>query len=192
MYKGQLTGFPEEVVEKMLDSQVLYGNPRNAIVFEENIYAGGNTGFDWEETTEGWVFWNDVIYNKSFDVFFKRYPKSSGQQIQSTSVYPKVMMVSDEPITETKKGIRMIVFHYQPNAKSPYFVYVGVDNIKEIKESDMSIASFKYAKDIEPEPDDFPAELQVILDEKANNNNHIDLDAYAKGLLDCYNKLVKK
>ena len=34
-------------------------------------------GFSWEDTTEGHNFWNNVVRNKKFDVFFERYPKVS-------------------------------------------------------------------------------------------------------------------
>lgn len=37
-----------------------------------------------------------------------------------------------------------------------------------------------------------PEIVQSLLDKKANTNNTIDLDAYANGLLDCYNELNKK
>lgn len=191
MYKGQLTGFPEEVVEKMLDRQVEQGNPRDVKVFEEYVCAGSNTGFDWEDTTEGYAFWMNVIDNKSFEIFFERYPKSDSQQTESALSSPKVMLVSNEPFSNINRGKERVVFHYQSNIEYPYFAY-STDSLDNVKESNMTYSSWRYAKDIEPEPDDFPAELQVILDEKANNNNHIDLDAYANGLLDCYNKLVKK
>ena len=36
----------------------------------------------------------------------------------------------------------------------------------------------------------FPSILQPILDQKADNNNTIDLNAYALGLLDCYQDLT--
>lgn len=75
MYKGELTGFPIEVVEKMLEYQVKQGNPKNVIVFENlstcDVVAGG---FDWEKTTEGREFWEAVIADRFFGLFFEMYP----------------------------------------------------------------------------------------------------------------------
>lgn len=40
--------------------------------------------------------------------------------------------------------------------------------------------------------EEFPQCLQQLLDDKAESNNRIDLDAYANGVLDCYNMLNDK
>lgn len=34
-------------------------------------------GFDWADTDEGYTFWYEVIFQRNFDVFFKRYPKDN-------------------------------------------------------------------------------------------------------------------
>lgn len=48
MYKGQLEGFPKEIVERMLECQVEQGNSRDVSIFEENRdrdkLRGGLTG----------------------------------------------------------------------------------------------------------------------------------------------------
>ena len=75
-FKGQIEGFPQEVVEKMLERQVEQGNPKDVTIFEKDrciIKSGG--GFSWSETPEGINFWGDVITYKNFDKFFKVYPK---------------------------------------------------------------------------------------------------------------------
>lgn len=77
-YKGRITDFPEEVVEKMLEYQEKQGNLRDVSVFEKYPCSASPLGFDWDktdETLEGWDFWFDVIMNKKFDLFFRRYPK---------------------------------------------------------------------------------------------------------------------
>jgi hypothetical protein len=75
-YKGQLVGFPPEVVEKMLDRQSEQGNDRDANVFECNLASGREKGgFTWKETIERHEFWGNVIYDRNFDLFFERYPK---------------------------------------------------------------------------------------------------------------------
>ena len=76
-YKGELKGFPHEVVEKMLDYQEEHGNERDVSVFEgmrRTLSFDG--GFNWDETIEGHIFWDNVISYKNFDLFFERYPKS--------------------------------------------------------------------------------------------------------------------
>lgn len=75
-YGGEIADFPIEIVEKMLEYQVLQGNPRDVSVFEKcNVNSRRGFGFDWETTDDGHYFWNDVINNKNFALFFDRYPK---------------------------------------------------------------------------------------------------------------------
>lgn len=72
--KGDLKGFPKEIIARMLDYQVEQGYLRNTRAFEK-YKAVKYGGFEWSETKEGWEFWNEVINNKNFDYFFERYPK---------------------------------------------------------------------------------------------------------------------
>jgi hypothetical protein len=75
---GELEGFPQEVIDKMLERQVEQGNSRDIQVFKHYKFAGKpNGGFDWHKTIEGSVFWNKVIADKKFDIFFDRYPKNN-------------------------------------------------------------------------------------------------------------------
>ena len=75
-YKGEIAGFPVEVVEKMFDYQVKQGNPRNVKLFEINNCAPSlSGGFTWDDTTEGYDFWSDVIIHKNFERFFEKYPE---------------------------------------------------------------------------------------------------------------------
>lgn len=76
MYKERLEGFPEEIVEKMLDHQVEQGNPRNIAVFERNASSNRtHEGFDWEKTKENHNFWDKIIHGHDFTHFFNLYPK---------------------------------------------------------------------------------------------------------------------
>ena len=71
MYKGELQGFPKEVVDKMLERQ-LEQRERNPAVFERYAAAGAVAGgFDWDKTPEGQSFWDKVIRNRNFNLFFK-------------------------------------------------------------------------------------------------------------------------
>jgi len=76
MYKGGLTGFPKEIVEKMLEHQVKQGNKKDVTVFENDITSSSlNKGFNWSAASEGRTFWSDVVLNKKFKLFFDKYPK---------------------------------------------------------------------------------------------------------------------
>lgn len=190
MYKGELEGFPEEIVEWMLDNQVKQGNPRDVSVFGLNIEANAKQkGFDWDQTSEDSKFCRDVIASNKFNIFFEKYPRKPIQ----TSEYPKLMRVSDiAPINANNLSEDIaVVFHYQPNLPYPYFAYSTARSLSDVKTYGESFVNWQYAKDIEPEPE-FPKELQTLVDKKADEDNQIDLDTYAKGLLDCYNSLVKK
>lgn len=75
---GDIKDFPIEVVEKMIEEQVKQGNQPNVEVFQHYIFAGdSDNGFDWSSTYEGYDFWEDVIRESNFDLFFKKYPKKT-------------------------------------------------------------------------------------------------------------------
>lgn len=75
-YGGEIADFPIEIVEKMLERQVEQGYARDVSVFEKYKCSGGlSYGFAWYDTNDGKDFWNDVINNKNFALFFERYPK---------------------------------------------------------------------------------------------------------------------
>lgn len=140
-YKGELEGFPEEIVEKMLERQVEQGNKRDVSIFENNRNAEVK-GFNWSESQEGSGFWCDVITYQNFEVFFKVYPK----EIKET--YMKYMMVSDEPITKENEGQKNFVIGKINNE------YLSVrENLYQRLRSCTSIyvTFWKYAKEIEEE-----------------------------------------
>lgn len=75
-YKGDLKGFPEEIVEKMLEEQVKQGSRRDVSVFENEIKSDIDAGgFIWEYAKDGHTFWSMVITCKDFNTFFEKYPK---------------------------------------------------------------------------------------------------------------------
>lgn len=75
--KGKIADFPIEVVQKMVDEQVAQGNRPNVEIFQKKPQAEHEyRGFDWNETFDDSVFWNDVINNKKFNIFFAKYPKN--------------------------------------------------------------------------------------------------------------------
>lgn len=77
-YKGDISGFPREVVERMFECQVEQGNKRSLLPFENEVESGKERGgFNWKETKEGESFWSNVISFRKFDHFFARYPKKN-------------------------------------------------------------------------------------------------------------------
>ena len=78
--KGQLIGFPKEIIARMLECQEEQGNKKDIEVFEkQRTVRWSHKGFDWDGTKEGWYFWGDVINNKNFNHFFEKYPKKDNQ-----------------------------------------------------------------------------------------------------------------
>jgi len=75
-YKGELRGFPREIVEKMLDRQEDAGNKRDVSVFENDRSASSmEDGFTWDCAIEGVSFWINIITSRNFKIFFDKYPK---------------------------------------------------------------------------------------------------------------------
>lgn len=72
---GELKGFPIEVVQAMVDEQVKQGSRDDVSVFQDDKSLGGNKGFLWDRTKEGALFWEEVIGEMDFDIFFEKYPK---------------------------------------------------------------------------------------------------------------------
>lgn len=69
--KGELKGFPLEVIDKMLERQAEQESKLSVKQFEESNMSG----FIWSNSSEGQDFWEDLIDCKKFDLFFEKYPK---------------------------------------------------------------------------------------------------------------------
>ena len=66
-YEGELEGFPENVVNAMLDEQERQGNPRDVTVFENNKSSPAfNKGFDWADSLKGYDLWKAIINDRKF------------------------------------------------------------------------------------------------------------------------------
>jgi hypothetical protein len=80
-FKGELKGFPKEIVNMMLDYQEQQGNKREIKVFQKERDADfDKKGFDWDLTPEEEEFWDEVILNKNFNLFFHKFPKENSHQ----------------------------------------------------------------------------------------------------------------
>lgn len=70
--EGQISGFPLEVISKMMDKQREQGEKPNHYVFVSTNSADTSMGgFNWNETPEGDDFWSNVILERDFDLFFE-------------------------------------------------------------------------------------------------------------------------
>lgn len=79
---GDIENFPIEVVEKMIEEQVKQGNIPNVKVFQEYFFASySDNGFDWSSTDEGYDFWQEVIGESRFNLFFEKYPKKNNTNL---------------------------------------------------------------------------------------------------------------
>lgn len=109
MYKGQIKGFPVEVVEKMLERQFEQTGKIGAAVFEQDKCANGLTGgFWWDETIEEKAepdWWLRVIGFKDFPKFFERYPKQSNQNTMSDlkTLVQKIIALKPEKKEQLEK-----------------------------------------------------------------------------------------
>lgn len=134
-YNGQLTGFPTEIVEKMLENQEIQGNQKNITVFEEYAARGREYGgFTWENTVEGHVFWRRVIGDLNFSVFFERYPK----KIEKT--LPRVMMTWNGNSKPKPRLVFAIKNGY-------YFTWANASN-EEDAETMNTVYKFTNAKEL--------------------------------------------
>jgi hypothetical protein len=75
-YKGEIKGFPQHVVEAMLDEQERQGNKRDVTVFEKNKQVDlSNGGFNWSKSVFGWNVWGDIIDNRKFHLIEQAKPQ---------------------------------------------------------------------------------------------------------------------
>lgn len=93
---GDIAGFPIEVVKKMIEYQVEAGNSASVEVFQQKHNAAAPMGgFTWSETPEGDDFWEDIICEYDFDLFFKKYPKKTNKvYIYQDNTIPGDLVIS--------------------------------------------------------------------------------------------------
>lgn len=80
----QIRDFPIEVVQKMVD----YQDKPDVTIFQEHATASENRGgFDWDKSIEGSHFWDDIIIDKEFPLFFEMYPKEVKPEVTDVTGY---------------------------------------------------------------------------------------------------------
>jgi len=74
---NQIANFPKQIVAKMVSYQFEQNeNPKGVEVFQKNKECSVD-GFRWNRTSEGAVFWHEVIINQNFEHFYTKHPKAS-------------------------------------------------------------------------------------------------------------------
>lgn len=162
--KGELEGFPLEVIDKMIERQVEQNNEANVEVFEdENECNSLFGGFWWSKTIEGKSFWFNVISDKKFDVFFEKYPKEKELPL------PRVIEVRDGV---TNKWQRRVCFMFK-NGKAICWTFA------------------KTLKDAEKECDTYIwNEWREIEEEKKEEYKPFDFSDGVKNHLDLIGKKI--
>lgn len=71
-----ISSLPIEVIKEMITEQIRQGNEPNISIFQESrASCKSQGGFSWEESKEGFEFWDEVLENENFNFFFTRYKK---------------------------------------------------------------------------------------------------------------------
>lgn len=159
--KGDLSGFPLEVVQWMCDQQVEQGNEFDVEVFQKDCKTSSiYGGFTWSKVDEPLNFCNDVVKNKNFDKFFLRYPNYLEQfhGIKEKDTYPKWMLVSNKNNKEDTILKSYVLGEFQG-------AFVGVGSEEDGVE-DASL--WNYAWDIEEVEDGAEETSKEVLCEGLN------------------------
>lgn len=112
--------FPQEIVDKMLEHQVAQGNLKDIKVFQmDRASAKINGGFDWDSTPEKSQFWNRIIIDRNFDVFFQKYPKLT---------LPRLVEVRNNESSRWVK--RVLVLIRKVGSINIYYCIADTDNLE--------------------------------------------------------------
>ena len=130
--KGDLEGFPKEIIARMLDCQ----EEQRFRICDATQYI---KGFEWGDTQEGWDFWHKVITNKDFDLFFERYPKQNNQDNSQE------FKVGDEVI-DILTGQRGKIVEIGTNDNNTFPIYVSFNEVKDYTLDGRYYLNDKYPK----------------------------------------------
>lgn len=118
---GEIKDFPIEIVQKMVEKQIQQNGEADIAAFQ----LSNRIGFVWSDTEEGPFFWGDIIFNKDFNVFFDKYPKTN-KLIYYTSIPGRVNEIIDELIK--LGGISKYHIHNEGNRGNNYYI-LPISNI---------------------------------------------------------------
>lgn len=141
-FNGDIKYFPKEIVLKMMEYQVEQGNVEDVSVFERDIKSGDEQGgFTWGHTLEGDQWWGEVIVNKNFNKFFETYPTRLSKDV---SIYPKVLMVSNNPIDKDNVGVPRVVFAKKDNRFIAWYRATTIEDAENVLDTFIWL----YAKEV--------------------------------------------
>lgn len=119
MYKGEIEGFPREVVDMMLCRQEEQGHKRDVSIFEKDRLSG----FSWSKSVEGYSFWENVLLDRNFYLFFNMYPNKSSNYPASTEEWhhphfevKKEGVLAGQKFDDGKLPYYTVLFKQFPNA----------------------------------------------------------------------------
>ena len=110
---GDISGFPIEVVQKMVDYQVKQGNTADVAIFQKKrITPKANGGFNLYETEDG-DLWSGVLEFFNFDLFFQKYPKKE----KTMKTFTEKDLITGKHIVKFNNGELGIVICDEHNNK---------------------------------------------------------------------------
>jgi hypothetical protein len=72
--KRDLKDIPLEIIAKMLERQEERGYGRDLESLQKSRVS--SEGFIWQNTVEGYDFWNNILIHEEYYLFFQKYPKN--------------------------------------------------------------------------------------------------------------------
>lgn len=154
--KGQLEGFPLEIIDKMIERQVEQGNKPDVTVFEKDVESEKDKGgFDWNYLVDSRIFWNEIINYYNFDLFFEKYPKQ-------VLPLPRVIEVR---YSNNLNWVKRVCFAIK-NGKA--FCWNNAQTLEE-SEIETAISDWKYWREVQEEPEYKPFDFSKGIE------NHLDL-----------------
>ncbi len=143
---GDLKEFPSEIIDMMLERSSIKYEISEALESLQRNRKASSPGFLWSSTTEGHRFWDDVISDRKFDVFFEKYPKGSDTDIDKTPVdpeFPCLMEVSDDE--DFRNTSTRVVFMKK---QGRYLAWYDARTFEEA-EKQLNILSWSFARPIQ-------------------------------------------
>lgn len=140
LYKGEIEGFPFDIVEKMLYYQKIQTGKNDVSIFEDNIFRDKSSGgFNWDDTEEEYYFWWKVISHKDFNSFYIKYPING--KINKCNINNKEMKifktkeVNVKGSENLKRRITICILIDKGSIKAGYSVVAPMDEcVKGISE----------------------------------------------------------
>jgi len=156
--KGQLKGFPKEIIAKMLEYQFDQTGFQDVRIFESDSSSGKiSGGFDWKETIEGGSFWTEVIDDHKFSIF------SLQSEPEEELKYGDRVEYKDGELDDW--GSCGDVFVAKLPGESPYLIADSMEDLTDT-ESPIRMYRWKYCRKVNQSESFVQLTLQDISDGK--------------------------